>query len=175
MSIRIHEKIANTNTMKSIVKWADPSNASETTKTSFNKLQKHWPEAFMLLTAGVGQTWVIYKSDDMPKKRRIPLIINNIITCSISILGGLITDKYTERFKDKLIKRASVVFAEKDSKYIETMQNGVKTAVPVLISALLYKYIGPVIATPITDKVNKYLVKKGMIDYSKDEKRGKYA
>jgi len=168
MSIGIHERIANTNTMKRVVNWAVPKGASESSKTNYDKLQKIWPSAFMLLTAGLGQTLVIYKSDDMPKKRRIPLIINNIITCSISLLGGLVTKKYVDKLTEKMKTRAGVVFAKENSKYIETIQNGVKTSIPVLVSALLYKYIGPVLATPLTDKVNKHLVKKGMIDYSKD-------
>lgn len=165
MSIRIHETIANTKTMQRVVKWAVPKGASETTKTSFDKLQKHWPTAFMLLTAGAGQTWVIYKSDDMPKKRRIPLIINNVITCSLSVLGAILIDKRTEKLKNKFIERAGVLFKDKQK---ELMQNGIKVTVPLLVSSLLYKYIGPVLATPVTDKVNKFLEKHKMVDYSKE-------
>jgi hypothetical protein len=165
MTLRIHERIANANTMKRVINWAVPNGASEKTKTSFDKLQKHWPNAFMLLTVGAGQTYMIYKSDDMPKKRRIPLIINNVITCSLSILGAIIIDKRTEKLKDKFIERAGVLFKDEQKAII---QNGIKVTIPLLVSSLLYKYIGPVLATPITDKVNKYMVKHGMIDYSKD-------
>lgn len=165
ITLKVHERIANTKTMQRVVKWAVPKDVPKNTKTSFDKLQKHWPTAFMLLTAGAGQTYVIYKSDDMPKKRRIPLIINNIITCSLSVLGAILIDKRTEKLKNKFIERAGVLFKDKEK---ELMQNGIKVTVPLLISSLLYKYIGPVLATPITDKVNKFMEKHKMVDYSKD-------
>lgn len=168
ITFRVHDRIARTNTMKSIVNWAVPSGASEKTKTNLDKLQKHWPMAFMLLTAGAGQTYFIYKSDDMPKKRRIPLIINNVITCSLSVLGAILIDKHADKLKDKFMERAGVLFKDEQR---EVIKNGIKITIPLLITSLLYKYIGPVIATPITDKVNKYMIKHGMVDYSEKSKK----
>jgi len=165
MSIKIHERIANTNTMKRVINWAVPKDVSGTAKTNYDTLQKIWPTAFMLLTVGVAQTGVILNSDDMPKKRRIPLALNNVITCAISLLGVLVTDRYTDKLMNKFANRAKVIFKNEKQ---ERMVNGIKTGMPILVSALLYKYIGQVLATPLADKVNKYLVKKEMVDYSKD-------
>lgn len=167
MSIKIHESLANTNTVKKIVGWAERNEAA-----NYKKMQKYYPTAYMLLTVGVAQTGVIWASDDIPKKRRIPLALNNIINCAISLAGFLLITKHTDKLRDKFAQRAKEIFkGEKQEKMI----NGVKSGLPILVTALLYKYIGQVIATPITDKVNKYLVKKGVIDYSKDEKRDIYA
>lgn len=166
MSIKIHNTIAKANTMQRVIKWAVPNGASEITKTNYDKLKKIYPTAFMLLTIGVAQTGMILASDDMPKERRIPMALNNVINCVISFLGGVATDKYFEKLKNQFMDRAKIVI--KDEKHAKTMVNGIDTAVPVLVSAFLYKYIGQVIATPVADKVNKYLVKHKMVDYSKD-------
>lgn len=161
--MRIHEKIIKTNTIKKIINWAEPKTLGNKTLSNYDKLQKMWPTVFMLSTVGVAQTGVIMTTDEIPKKRRIPLALNNVITCVMAFFGGLLTDKYTDKLKDKFIQRAGIVI--KDSKQTVII-NGIKTAIPVLASALLYKYIGQVIATPLTDKVNKVLVKNGLVNYS---------
>lgn len=166
MSMRIHESIARTNTMRRIVNWVAPKEASELTKTKYDTLKKIYPTAYMLLTIGVAQAGMILASDDMPKERRIPMALNNVINCAISFIGGMATDKFFEKFKNQLMDRAKVII--KDEKQAKTMVNGIDTAVPVLVSAFLYKYLGQVLATPVTDKVNKSLVKNGLVDYSKD-------
>lgn len=160
MNLRINQNLANLNTVKSFVNWATKNDAA-----NYKKLQKYYPTAFMLLTVGVAQTGVILASDDMPKKRRIPLALNNTINCLISLAGGIITDKYVDKLTDTFVKRAEATLICKEK---EQVIKGIGRAIPILASGLLYKYIGPVIATPLTDKVNKYLVRKGIIDYSKD-------
>lgn len=162
MNIGIHGRIANTNTMKRFVGWATKNNS-----TNYKKLEKYYPTAFMLLTIGVGQTGVILASDDMPKKRRIPLALNNTINCLISLIGGLITAKHSAKLVDIFKKRAEVIVVNKEK---EQIIKGINKAIPILVSGILYKYIGPVLATPITDKVNKFLVKKGWVDYSKEKR-----
>lgn len=162
MSIRIHESIAKNNTVRRIVNYIEPKDSL--TKTKYDTLKKIYPTAYMLLTIGVAQAGVILASDDMPKERRIPMALNNVINCVISFVGGLAVDKYFEKLKYQLMDRAKLLI--KDEKRAKTMINGIDTAVPVLVSAFLYKYIGQVIATPVTDKVNKYMIKHGMVDYS---------
>jgi hypothetical protein len=169
--MKIHESIYKSKTMDRFIKWAAPKNLPEKIITNYDKLQKIYPPVFMVLTIGIGQTGVILASDDMPKKRRIPLALNNIINCLISLTGGLIIAKHSKKLTDIFVKRAEVVFAKKGKEYQEQVANGIKTAIPMAITAFLFKYIGQVIATPITDKVNKFLIKKGLIDYS-DKKEG---
>lgn len=160
MNLRIHENIYKQKTMSGIIDWATKNESA-----NFKKLEKYYPTAFMLLTIGVGQTGVILASDDMPKKRRIPLALNNTINCLISLAGGLITAKYTTQLKDTFVKRAENVIVSNEK---EQIIKGIRKTVPILVSGILYKYIGPVLATPLTDKLNKYLVKHKMVDYSKD-------
>lgn len=164
MSMRIHESIVRNSTVRRIVNYIEPANSA--TKTKYDTLKKVYPTAYMLLTIGVAQAGMILASDDMPKERRIPMALNNVINCVISFIGGMATDKFFEKFKNQLMDRAKVII--KDEKQAKTMVNGIDTAVPVLVSAFLYKYLGQVLATPVTDKVNKSLVKNGLVDYSKD-------
>lgn len=160
MNLRINQTLANSNTVNKFVNWATKNDAA-----NYKKLQKYYPTAFMLLTIGIGQTGFILASDDMPKKRRIPLALNNTINCLISLAGGIITDKYVDKLTDTFVKRAEVTLVGNEKAQVI---KGIGRAIPILASGLLYKYIGPVLATPITDKVNKYLVKHKMVDYSKD-------
>lgn len=160
MSIRIHQGLANSNSVKKFVNWATKNDAA-----NYKKLQKYYPTAFMLLTIGIGQTGFILASDDMPKKRRIPLALNNTINCIISLAGGIITDKYVDKLTDTFVKRAEATLVCKEK---EQVIKGIGRGIPILVSGLLYKYIGPVLATPLTDKVNKFLEKHKMVDYSKE-------
>lgn len=165
MNVKILDNVAKTNTMTRFIKWADKKKLPGDTSTYYEKLQKIYPTVFMLLTIGVGQTCTILTSDNIPKKRRIPLALNNTINCLISLTGGLILAKRSKKLTDKFAERAESLFSQEEQKIII---NGIKSAIPFFISALLYKYIGQVIATPITDKVNKFLIKKGLVDYSKE-------
>lgn len=163
MNLRINQNLANLNTVKSFVNWATKNDAA-----NYKKLQKYYPTAFMLLTIGIGQTGFILASDDMPKKRRIPLALNNTINCLISLAGAALIAKHSEKLTNKFVERAKVIFPKERH---DQIVNGIKTAIPMTITAFLFKYIGQVIAIPITDKVNKYLIKKGIVDYS-DKKEG---
>lgn len=158
--MRIHQNLANSNTVKKFVNWATKNDAA-----NYKKLQKYYPTAFMLLTIGIGQTGFILASDDMPKKRRIPLALNNTINCLISLAGGIITDRYVDKLTDTFVKRAEATLVCNEK---EQVIKGIGRGIPILVSGLLYKYIGPVLATPITDKVNKFMEKHKMVDYSKD-------
>ncbi len=164
MNIKIHENIAKNNTIRRIVNYIEPPNSL--TKTKYDTLKKIYPTAYMLLTIGVVQAGVILASDDMPKERKIPMALNNVINCAISFVGGLATTKFTEKLKNQLMERAKIVIKDEHQARII---NGIDTAVPVLVSAFLYKYLGQVLATPVTDKVNKSLVKHGMVDYSEKQ------
>lgn len=161
MSLRIHQNIYKNKVTSSAIEWATKNQAA-----NYKKLEKYYPTAFMLLTIGVGQTGVILASDDMPKKRRIPLALNNTINCLISLLGGFITAKHVSNLKGTFVKRAEATLVNKDK---EQIIKGINKAIPILVSGILYKYIGPVLATPLTDKLNKFLVKKGLVNYSNDK------
>lgn len=163
MNISRLTEIAITKPLKKYENWAVKEIASKKI-TNFEKVKKIYPPAFLLF-GGFVQGWFLYKSKDMPKERKIPLVLNLGFNDAIALLGGALTSKHTNIFKNKMLERAKILYAEHKNKAM--LINGIDAAVPFFVSALLFKYIGPVLATPLADKANNFLIKKGWVDYSK--------
>lgn len=170
MSLSILKYIANTKTVSRFEKWAAKETPVKTnsakTISNYSRLQDIYPTAFMLLTIGT-QTGFIYKDKEMPKERKIPLVLNNIINCILSVGLFLLMSKSSKKFVNKTLERANVLYANNPNK--TKLINGIKTAVPFVVSAFLFKYIGPVAATPLADKANKFLIKKGLVKYPNNQ------
>ena len=152
------QRIANTKTMNKLEDWAIKEKS-----INYTNMQKFYPTAFMF-AGGIVQAGFLYKSKDMPKERKIPLILNIANTMIISLIGGAILNKPIDKLLKNTLKRAEVLYKNPKTKAI--LINGIKTAVPFLVPALMFKYVGAVLATPLADKENKFFVKKGWIDYS---------
>lgn len=166
MRVNVLKYIANTKTMNRFQNWAVKEcpmkkNTSQTL-TNYAKLQKIYPASFALF-AGLVQGIFIYKSKDMPKERKIPLILNLANNDVIALVGGALLNKPADKFLEKMMERANVIYKDNPNKAI--FINGMKTAVPFFVTAVLFKYIGPVLATPLADKCNRFLVKKGWVTY----------
>lgn len=132
---------------------------------AFAKLEKMYPLVYPAAYT-LTQTVYIYNLDEMPKERRIPLSLNNIINCIISFAGGLLMmTKPYNNFMKKMTERAAVIYKSENEK---TLVKGMKIAVPFIVATMLYKYAGPVIATPLADKANKFLVKHGWVIYANE-------
>lgn len=158
--------IANSRIMQKSVNWATTPAKSALTKTAakpFDKIQEYLP-LIMGVWVGLVQTVLTYKSKDMPKERRTPLAISIGISDVIGLVGTLLIDgkvkKFTKRVQDR-VDKMPINQVEKDH-----LKNGVKTAVPFLIFAFMFKYSAQIISTPLANITNNYLKKKGMIDYS---------
>lgn len=134
--------------------------------TNYSRLQEFVPEAFMTY-AQMTQCYFLCKSDDIPKERKVPLIWNSIYTCAIGLVVGFALKKPINNLREVMLKRANELYALDKNK--EMMINGIKTAVPFLVSAILFRYLGHVVATPLSTQTTDYLVKKGLVDMSKKE------
>jgi hypothetical protein len=67
-----------------------------------------------------------------------------------------------------MLTRAESVYASHPHK--KAMVNGIKTGVPFFTEAILFQYIGPVVATPLAVKTTSYLSKKGKINFKEKSK-----
>lgn len=156
----------------------------KTTTTSLKTLQKHFPPFIGLLVGG-GYIYNINKSKKIPEERKLPLTINSIFTSAVGIIGGYYFNPKVDSFADTLTKRVvealnndhiknsenlkNVTDAMKEAEKvklkdtIKMFKSGIKAAVPVIIFALTLRFFAPVFATPISDKLTKYLIKKGFI------------
>lgn len=159
--------IANSRVMQKSVNWATtPAKsalAKGVTKKPFDKIQEYLP-LIMGVWVGVVQSVLTYRSKDMPKERRVPLAMSIGISDAIGLAGTLLIDgrvkKFTQRVQDR-VDKLPIKQVEKDH-----LKNGVKTAVPFLIFAFMFKYAAQVISTPLANMTNNYFKNKGMINYS---------
>lgn len=168
MKINGLTRLANSKVVRKFENWALTPLENDPTKTlnKLSKVQKYYPTLFALFV-GIVQGVCLYSSKDMPKERKIPLVLNIANNDAIALIGGALLSKPSDKFLNKMIERASVIY-DKDPKKLIYL-NGIKTAVPFFITAALFKYVGAVLATPLADKMNNYLVKKGLVHY--DQKK----
>lgn len=154
--------LAKSKVVRKFENWALTPTNSNPAMTKLEKVQKYYPTIFALFV-GIMQGTFLYSSKNMPKERKIPLVLNIANNDAIALIGGVLISKPTDKFLTKMINRANVIY-EKDPKKLIYL-NGIKTAAPFFITAVLFKYVGAVLATPLADKMNKYLVKKGIVHY----------
>lgn len=164
--------IADSYAMKKSVNWASQVYKGRTVKqgknpiTRYNVLQEYFPLA-LGVWVGLVQAVLTYRSKDMPKERRTPLALSIGISDAIGFVGTLLINGKVKKFTDRVEKRVDKLPIQKVEK--DTLKNGVKTAVPLLIFAFMFKYAAQVISTPLANFANNYLQKKGIIYYSKKE------
>ncbi len=158
--------IANSKVMQKSVDWATTPAKSALVKGAkkpFDKIQEYLP-LIMGVWVGIVQSVLTYRSKDMPKERRVPLAMSIGISDAIGLIGTLLIDgrvkKFTKRVQDR-VDKLPIEQVEKDH-----LKNGVKTAVPFLIFAFMFKYSAQVISTPLANLTNNYFKNKGLINYS---------
>ena len=147
--------ISNALHLKPVVKWFATNGGKR-----FATLQRHMPAALGTWMAGF---YVInnLKSNNIPQERKTPLLINDLICTGISVAGGYAISNQIYRFSDELLKRFDKVLANNPQK--AALKSGLKAMVPLVAFSFAFRFLGPIIATPLADKVNKFLIKKGYI------------
>lgn len=137
--------------------------------TNYSRLQESYPDMFMTY-AQLMQCYFLNKDEEMPKERKYPLILNNLYTCVIGLAIGLAFRKPIANIKQLSVERAKILYSGPEK---EILINGIKTAVPFLISTISFRYLGHVIATPLSTQTTQFLAKKGLINLSEDKKQKK--
>lgn len=140
-------------------------NLPEDNITNYKKVQKTYPKIFMVWLSAI-QCYFLNKSKEMPKERKVPLLFNNLYSCVIALATGAVLGKHIDKLTKTMIKKAETVYKNESAEDKKAMINGIDTGVPFLIEAVLFQYVGPVIATPLAISTTSYLSKKGMIDLS---------
>lgn len=117
-----------------------------------------------MATAGAFVTTAVYANrtlhkKELDKKRARTLALNQCLVTAVSTVGA-----YTVNSKlDKLSKKLGYRFREANqgSKKLNLRMQGFNIAKQLLIFTLMYRYIAPVIVTPIASKIGKLLDKPG--------------
>ncbi|MGD9581920.1 MAG: hypothetical protein AB7V50_11150 [Vampirovibrionia bacterium] len=166
--------IANTGALKKFADWS----ARESGKVDrFNREMTNFEAKLIPTMSAVLPIWISsfyvfsnLKSKEIPKERKIPLLINDIIICAFSTLAGFTVVKLfntmelgmKERVKELLMKTCKD--QETYNKQKSMYQKGIKQMMFIAAFTFVFRFLGPVIATPLADKVNKFLIKKGLIE-----------
>jgi hypothetical protein len=104
------------------------------------------------------------KSKKIPQERKTPLLINDVITTTFGFVGGLVLSEKIFKFKDAMLKNFEKANSALKPAELNILKAGLATLIPLVAFTFMFRYIGPVIATPLADKVNKFLINKGIIE-----------
>lgn len=130
--------------------------------TNYSKLQKAVPVFFMAWLSLL-QCYLFSRKKEMPKERRVPLILNEAYTCAMGVATSFLISKPVDKLTEKFVKRAEIVYKNNPKKGM--LINGIKTAVPAGITVCLFQYVFPVIATPMATQTSAFLKKKGIVKF----------
>lgn len=154
----------NSKPVKGVINWAVKDSAK-----NYKFLQENVPYAMVILSL-TAQGIFLAKSDDIPKERKIPLVLNNVFTGIIGLSGGFLLKKHVRKVSEVLRKRAEGLYIETE-KNPAILLDGIKSAVPFLTTTMLFSYFGHVIATPLSTQATAFLAKRGLIDLSDKNKK----
>lgn len=160
MRTSIITSIANTKTVKRVVSSLEQNSKKVLSDGSlasrYMLAQDYLPT---ILNTWIYSIQAVYtmKSKDIPEDRKLPLALNIVLGEVFSIIGDILVAGQKDKWKDAIVKKFSKVIKD-DSKLL----NGLNTAVPIVLSLMMFRFVGPIIATPVADKLNDFLIKKGI-------------
>lgn len=82
---------------------------------------------------------------DIPKETKKNMFIHEVICGFSSILISIFLNKKIKNIETEIIKNV----AESKIKDVKTVCNGIKIAVPIIITTIMMRYIMPVVGIPI--------------------------
>lgn len=157
--------IANTDKMTKIAEWgAKESGKADMFGNKINNFNASVvPKMSALLPIWISAFYIIsnLKSDKIPKERKIPLLLNDAIICTFSTAAGMTVAKLFETMQAGMIENLKTVV--KDVEKAKMLEGGIKQMMAIAAFTLVFRYLGPVIATPLADKATKFLVKHKLI------------
>ena len=107
-------------------------------------------------------SFFIEHNDRLEKERKPALQYQNIICGLTGILVASKVNDIIQTHQEKIIK---VLKKNKNIHRPDKIINGLKIAMPVVIFTSVVRFLIPVLATPISSKINE--IKKYMFDYDK--------
>lgn len=143
-------------------------NGVEKKVNNYARLQKYYPKFFMTWIA-LTQVYFLVKSKEMEKERKLPLMLNILMSCAIALATGAACGKHISKLTNKMVERANVLYKKDNAK--PDLIDGIKTGMPFLTEAVLFEYLGPVIATPLSIHAASYLTKKGIVNINQNSKK----
>lgn len=137
--------LAQTNLMKNLTK-----------KINLQAFNKHIMPATSLVFSScyIGN---VLTNDSIEKNRKATLATNMAIVGGLSTALGYFMDDRLKNGVDRFIKKFGAANPDINYKF---MSKGIKAAQSIIIFSLIYRLLGPVIATPLADKFSKLFFNK---------------
>ena len=150
------EKLSKTKPLQKFAKFLS-------TKNAFTHL-------LVLDSALISGTYMLrtMKNKKIDKEQKPAMLINDALVWGFSTSCTYLLDNKLNNLAEKTIDR--FVKANKGSAHVmdhlDDYVKGIKNIKSLVIAGFIYRYVGPVIMTPIANKISKALVGKGKDDKS---------
>lgn len=104
------------------------------------------------------------KNKDLEKKKRNTLVINQGLVAVVSTVMGYTFDKMANKKVDRYIETFKIANAA--NPLLKTYVNGIKAAKSMMIFGMMYRFIAPVLVTPLANWIGNKIAepKKAQIN-----------
>lgn len=146
----------NNKQMQRAVKWGTESTVGANGKEVTN-ISKFNMGASTSQAALIGGLYALngLNSKDMPEERKGYYVTNTLMTTAMGITGGFLLNKIFDPVKDYAKNVVLKAHPKKDS-----LSKGLELAINLVAFTLSLRYLAPVIATPLSKKLEQIMVKK---------------
>lgn len=93
------------------------------------------------------------KNDNLDTKKRKTLAINQASTCVISTIGAYTISKYAGKQVNKFTDKFMAANIKSDIQDLAKYKRGIKAASSMMIFGMMYRFISPVLVTPIANHI----------------------
>lgn len=126
---------------------------SEKTKTNFDKLKKHFP---VISSVFLSSLYLVNtaQSKAIEKDRKPALMVNMALVCALSSICGYLVNGLVNKALDVFKMRVEVSEIPKKFKGDKKAAfAGLSLALSIVVFQTMYRYIGPVLVTPLANKI----------------------
>lgn len=95
------------------------------------------------------------KSKKIEKEQKLPLVLNQLITTALCTVGAYTLDGVINKQLGNYQKVYEAVHPEmKDTQILKNKLRGIRLLGPIVIFTTIYRFIGPVVVTPIANAIS---------------------
>lgn len=155
MALFIGKEILSTDTMAKIIK-----------KTEKSKMVAHISCATSLIISGLYMHQTL-KNKKLDNKKKVTLAINQGSVAVLSAFMGYTIDSYINKAIDKYRIPEKFIAANASNPKIGKYVDGIRCAIPLIVFGTVYRFLTPVLVTPIANWLGDKVTKKTPIEGKK--------
>jgi len=151
--------LTNKKSVQRYIKWASKevngeSNFRRIVQRTVPSVTGVWISGFYIMNT--------VNSKKIEEKRKPALILNIAINTLIGVIGGHFLSDAIYKLKDKAVKKFEEVVTDISPEKKKILIKGLGSSVPLFAFTVMFRVIGPIIATPLAEVGNKFLIKHGI-------------